>query len=107
MMLTEVPDWAKPKLIDGKEYLFLPKLNMQIKRTALRPGKANNSVLLLQQIINFLLEEDIDFGDETGKYDSLTISGLQQVKMSRVGILDNFTDEEFEYFLEDFGIELV
>jgi hypothetical protein len=108
--MSELPEWAKPVKIGdnpGTDYYFKPNLGIKIKAVSLTPGKSNKSVETLQHIINFILDEDIDFDTEWGTYGEKTITGLKRVHQPLLGTYASFTSEEFKYFLEDFGIELV
>lgn len=106
-MMSELPEWAKPVSIGDAEYYFKPNLGIKVKKVSVTTGKSNKSVETLQHIINFLLNKAIDFEDEWGTFGPQTINALKQVHQMRHGTLEAFTDEEFKYFLEDFGIELV
>jgi hypothetical protein len=106
-MMSELPEWAKPVNIGDAEYYFKPNLGIKIKKVALTNGKSNKSVETLQHIINFSLNQTIDFEGEWGTFGPKTISALKQVNQLRLGNNAAFTDEEFKYFLEDFGVELV
>jgi hypothetical protein len=105
--MSELPEWAKSIKIGESDHYFKPNLGIKIKTVSLAPGKSNKSVETLQHIINFMLDEDIDFDTEWGTYGEKTISGLKLVRQSLLGTYASFTPEEFKYLLEDFGIELV
>jgi hypothetical protein len=105
--MSELPDWAKPVTIGDAEHYFKPNLGIKIKAVSLATGKSNKSVQTLQHIINFMINEKIDFEEEWGTYGAKTISGLKQVHQLVLGTFESFNEEEFRYFLEDFGIELV
>jgi hypothetical protein len=105
--MSELPEWAKPVTIDAIEHYFKPRLGIKIKAVSLTPGKSNKSVETLQHIINFMINEKINFEEEWGTYEAKTISGLKQVHQLVLGTFESFSEEEFRYFLEDFGIELV
>lgn len=109
-MMSELPKWAKPVIIGegpANEFYFKPNLGIKVKKVSLTTGKSNKFVETLQHIINFSLSEAIDFEDEWGTFGPQTINALKQVHQVRYGTLAAFSDEEFSYFLEDFGIELV
>ena len=109
-MMSELPQWAKPVSIgDGldSQFYIKPKLGIKVKKVSLTPGKSNKSVETLQHIVNFSLNEAIDFADEWGTFGTKTSNALRQAHQLIHGTFESFNDEEFSYFLEDFGVELV
>lgn len=105
--LNSVPEWVNPVVINDFVMFGKPNLNRTVKKLALVIGKSNDSVELLQHIINSRIEPQVDFSSESGNYGPLTIEALRDLHMYRYGVRSDFSEEELKDLLLEFGVTLV